>query len=518
MGVLKGIDIVANAVKVTLGAGGRTVIISDGGFPTRTTKDGVTVANSISLRDDIENAGAKMIKEISSKTSEDVGDGTTTVCVLMQEIVREGMGLVQAGINPMLLKRGIEIAVKSIVATLDRIAIPIGEGSDLLKQIASVSANNDKEIGDLVGEVFSKLGKYGMVAIEDSKSPDTWVEQVNGFEFDSGWSTYHFINNSAKNSCELANPYFLIVEGKLTKFEEIMPLIEKAVKQQKPIVFIAEDFEFEVIRDIVHNIERGVLKCVCIKYNFIGETKEELMLDLCAMTGATLISEKTGKKIQNLQLEYLGECEKIVCTKDETKIIQGKQSAEAVKSRIEDANVKIENAKNIFRKQQQERRIAKLSGGIALCYVGGKTEVERSEKKDRIDDSIRATKAAIEEGVVPGGGTALIRCIANLNELRPETEHDRRGIELVKMAIEKPAFQIIKNAIGKGELVVEEVKQKFGNFGYNALTDQIEDLVKSGIIDPKKVVRVCIENAASAAVQVLISEALIVNDIPNDKM
>lgn len=512
-GVMKGIDIVADAVKVTLGAGGRTVVISDGNFPTRTTKDGVTVANSISLKDDIENAGAKMAKEISSKTADTVGDGTTTILVLFQELVKQGLSLIESGGNPMKIKKGMELAAKSIVLSLDRMAIPVGHHIEVLKQIAVVSANNDKEIGDIVGEVFSKLGPYGIIAIEDSKGPDTSIELINGFQFNCGWFNEYYVNNLSNNTCELEKPYVLIVDGKLTEFKKVFGIVEKAAMARRPLLIIADDFDFPMTRDFLNNIKLKKVEGCCIKYNYMGETKNELMNDLCAMTGATLISENTGRKIENITIADLGECEKIVCTKDETTLVAGRQNEKLVASRIEDARVKIENAKHPLQKQLYERRMAKLSGGIAICYVGGSTEVERSEKKDRVDDSVRATKAAIEEGIVAGGGTALLRCIEDLSAISLFDEDVIKGVNLVKKCIEKPAFQIAENAFGSAAyLKIEKVKEATGNTGFNAKTGQIEDLVKSGIIDPKKVVRVCIENAVSAAAQVLISEALIVND------
>jgi chaperonin GroEL len=514
LGVQRGIDIVANAIRVTMGAGGRVVIISDGNNPTRTTKDGITVANHIDLKDEIENAGAKMAKEISSKVSDIAGDGTSGVVILFQELVKHGLSLIESGASPQKVKFGMELAVKSILLSLDEMAIPVGEGTEVLKQVAAVSANNDKEIGDIVGEVFSKLGKYGIIAIEDSKGQDTWIDRINGFQFDCGWFNEYYINDFAKNICELENPYMLIVEGKITKFGEVKNIIEQAVRVQRPIVIIAEDFDYAMTRDFLHNIHQlKVVKGCCIKYNYTGETKQELMQDLCAMTGATLISENTGKKMENIQIADLGECEKIVCTKTETTLVSGKQNQELVNSRIEDARNKIENAKHPLLKQLYERRMAKLSGGIAICYVGGSTEVERSEKKDRVDDSVRATKAAIEEGIVVGGGTALLRCIDNLTAINLHDEDVIKGVRLVKKCIEKPAFQIAENAFGtEAYLKLEKVKEAKGNIGFNAKTGNIEDLVSSGIIDPKKVVRVCIENAVSAAAQVLISEALIVND------
>lgn len=512
-GVVEGVNIVANAIRVTMGAGGRTVVISDGNFPTRTTKDGVTVASSIDLKDDIKNAGAKIAKEISSKTADEVGDGTTTVAVLLQELVNEGLRLIEAGVNPTELRRGMERAKDMVVKTLATMAIPVESNIEILKQVAAVSANNDKEIGDLVGDIFSKLGTYGIVAIEDSKISETYIEQVNGFQFDCGYFNEYYINNHGKNICELEKPYVLVIEGKVTKFGEMKPIIEKAVMAKRAIVILAEDFDFNFTRDFVNNIRGGVLKGCCIKYNYSGETKQELMQDLCAVTGATLISENVGRKMESLKVEDLGECEKMVSTKNDTTIVSGRQNEKLIESRIEDAKTKIEDAKHPLQKQLYERRLAKLSGGIAICYVGGSTEVERSERKDRIDDSVRATKAAIEEGIVAGGGTALLRCIKSLDESKIVEDGVRQGFLLVKKCIEKPAKQIAMNAFGEGAILsIEKAKEQTGNIGFNAKTGQIEDLVLSGIIDPKKVVRVCIENAVSGAAQVLISEALIVND------
>lgn len=512
--VAEGINIVAEAVKVTLGAGGRTVIISDGERPTRTTKDGVTVAGSIYLKDHVVNAGAKMAKEISSKTADVVGDGTTSVIILFNEIVKNGLALIQSGVNPMLLKRGMDAAVKSVVKKLDEIKFDVGDDTKLLKQIAAVSANNDKEIGDIVGSVFEKLGKYGIVSVEDSMTEETTIEIIDGFQFISGWAIDHFINVPVKNTVELKNPYVLIIEDKLDRKESIRGIMNKVAAEKRSLVVIADDFSYDVYGILLENI--NVLPSCAIKYNFMGETKNELMKDLCAMTGATLVTEKTGKKMETMDLSSLGEAEKITCTKDDTTIVKGRSTKADVDARIEDAKTKIENAKNPFHKQLQERRVAKFTGGVAICKVAGATEVELSEKKDRIDDSIRATKAAIEEGVVVGGGTALLRCLKDLSEIDCDTEDEQRGVNLIMNSIEKPAYQICENASGKKTaLIIEKVKEESGAMGYNAVSGRIENLYDAGIIDPKKVVRVCIENAASAAAQVLISEALIVNDETN---
>jgi len=435
-----------------------------------------------------------------------VTHNTTTVCVLMQALISGGLIYVSQGANPVLLKRGMELGLQSVVDSLKTLRIE--PSTDLLRSIATVSANNDKEIGQMIGDAYEKLGQHGTISIEDAHDTETMVELVEGFQFDSGFMSHHFITNYAENTCELKNPYIMIVEGKISDVNQVFALMNKVASEGRSLVIIAEDFDHSVPANLVRN--RDTFKSCLIKYNFLGDTKQELMYDLCAITGAK-IAEKQGDKMEKLDIKYLGECEKIVIGKDETIIIKGRKSEQEIQARISDAKVKIEKAKHIFLKQKQEARMAKLSGCIAICYVGGATELEVSEKKDRIDDSVKATKAAIEEGIVPGGGTALLRCINSLAELKNENEVVQWGINLVKMAIEKPAIQICLN-VGGGEEIVKDVKKAGGNFGYNAITDKIEDLVVSGIVDPLKVVRVCIENAVSSAAQVLTSEALIVSD------
>jgi len=506
-GLKDGIDIVANAVKVTLGYGGRTVVISTTGYPSRTTKDGVTVANSIKLRDEILDAGAKFIKEVSSKTADDVGDGTTTVCVLMQSLVANGLKLIAAGANPMSLKRGMDKSVSRITECL--LDMKIETTDKLLKDVATVSANNDSEIGELISEAYKQLGSHGIIAVEDANGPDTKIEMVEGFKFDSGFFAHHFINNFAENTCELKTPYVMIVENKINDINQIWPLLQVVAKEQRSIVIIAEDFDISVTTNLLKN--RQLIESCLIKYNFTGDTKQELIYDLCGVTGAT-VAEKQGDKMDSLRKEYLGECEKIVIEEKETLIIKGKKSERELSARIIDARAKIDTAKNPFVRQRQEVRLARLSGCIAICYVGGMTEVEVSEKKDRIDDSIKATKAAIEEGIVVGGGTALLRCIDSVKALS-FVEGERQGAGLVIAALEEPAKHICQNTgVEDYQLIIPGVKVGTGNQGFNAKSGKIEDLVAAGIVDPLKVVRVCIENAVSAAGQVLISEALIVTD------
>lgn len=518
-GLKKGIDIVANAVKVTLGYGGRTVVVSETGLPTRTTKDGVTVAKHIKLRDEVEDAGAKFIKDISSKTADDTGDGTTSVCVLMQAMVEEGMKHLSNSENPVLIKKGMEIAKDEIVKYLKSISTE--PTFEQIKQVATVSANNDEEIGGVIGEAYDKLGKFGRIAVEDSKTPETKVEISKGFSFMCGWDSHHFINNHEENTCELKNPYILIVEGKIERWEDIEAIMNKVAKEERSVVLIAEGFDFNVAATMVRNrnilSQKGtpLLPSCLIRYNFTGDTKQEIMYDLLAMTGAKL-PEKQGDILKNIKIESLGQCEKIIIGKDDTTIVRGTEVEELVKSRLKDAEVKLEKANHPWLKQKQEERMAKLGGKIAICYVGGKTEVEIEEKKARVDDSIRATRAALEEGIVVGGGSALIRCWKAIESLSHPNKTINAGIGIVRDAIQMPAKQIMINAIGDEK----EVEERMGllrnsvnaNHGYNVISGSIEDLVESGIIDPHKVVRVCIENAVSGAAQVLMSQSLIVSD------
>lgn len=502
--LLEGINIVADAVKVTLGYGGRTVVISETGFPARTTKDGVTVAKSIKLRREEHDAGAKLIKDTSSKVADEVGDGTTTVCVLMQEIITNGLEEIKNGVNPVLLKKGMEAAVKDIVAIIKENSIETDQR--LLKAVASVSANNDEEIGGLISDAYSKLGKYGTIAIEDSNGPDTRIEMVEGFHFHSGFFSHHFITNFAKNTCELEKPYVMIVEGKIGDVNQIFNLMQKVATEKRGLVIIAEDFDHSVPTTLLTN--KDIFKSCLIRYNFTGETKQELMYDLCAVTGAK-VAEMKGDKLENISIDYLGECEKFIIEKDESLIVKGAKSEKELEARIADAKVKVENSKNIFLKQRHEARLAKLSGAMAICYVGGATEVEISEKKDRIDDSIRATRAAIEEGIVAGGGKTLSECFSILRHHLVADIHVP-GYFLVVNSLLSPLRQICNNN-ARGDLYESAWKAETG-YGYNAKKDCISNLIEDGIVDPAKVVRVCIESAVSTSIQILTSEALIVSD------
>lgn len=508
----KGIDVGANAVAVTLGYGGRTVFISKKGFPTKATKDGVTVINAIRLADNAQDAGLKFLQDISTQTADEIGDSTTTVCVLTQEIITEGIKLKQSGVNVMQLKKGMEISNISIAETIRSLSKDIGSNKKLLKQVASVSANNDEEIGEIIGDVFDKIGQYGVLHIEDGKRHETQVELVDGFQLKGGLISHHFVNTK-DNTGEIENAYILIIEGKIEKSSHIIPILEKVVAEERGIAIMAEDFDNDVLNTIFTNINgKAKLKATVIKHVFSGETKDELLEDICAITGAKVVSPKTGVRLENVDLSYLGQCDKIVSTQDETTIINGKKNKSLVYKRVADATIKIQKAKNPMLKQLHEYRLAKLTGGIAICYVGGATELEIGEKKDRIDDAVRATKCAIEEGVVIGGGAILIRCIENLSKIKCDTDDEKAGVRLIQKAIEKPLFQICENAGVNGSLFVEKVKEKKGNYGYNVKSGKIEDLFKSGIIDPAKVVRKCVENAISGAAQFLISECAIIEE------
>ena len=505
-----GIDIGAKSVAVTLGYGGRTVYSKKKGHRAENTKDGVSVITSIQkLADPLQDMGLDLIKEVSTRVAYLVGDGTSTVTVLFREMVELGLKMKQAGANPMQLKKGMEKALDAIISTVDSIKKDVGNDRKLLKQIATVSANNDKEIGDYIGGIYEKLGKTASVQVEDANSPHTSVELVKGYQIDEGFYSEYFINTD-KNTCELLNPYILIIDGKLEATNHVFPILEKVIAEGRSIAIIADDYSHNVAADILKNVKGKKLQAYLIKNNFTGGTKDELLFDVCAVTGATLITPKTGKKIENIDTSFLGQCEKIVSKKTETTIYNGKLNQKEVNLRIDEVNKKIATAKNTFLKEKYEFRLAKLSGTLAIYYVGGYTQTEIKEKMDRIDDALKATRAAILGGVVSGGGTALIRCIDAISELKYDNDDEKSGIRLVQKSIEKPLFQIASNCGKSGELMVEKVKEKSGNLGYNAKTDKIEDLVKAGIVDPAKVVKTCAEVAISGAAQFLISECAII--------
>lgn len=494
--LMEGINAVADAVKVTLGYGGRVVVISEAGFPSRTTKDGVTVAQSIKLGNQQLDAGAKFIKEVSQKTATEVGDGTTSVIVIMQELCKKGMEAISVGYNPVSLKQEIEDACNEVVDELEGMRVPITE--KLIKNVATISANNDEEIGNMISELYTGLGRHGMINIEDSKSGETFVEFTNGFHFDSGYTTHHFVNNYAKNTCELINPYILVVEGKIQDVNKIYPILTRVAQDKRQILIIAEDFDYSVPQLLIKN--KAVFSGCIVKYNFMGATKQELIYDLCAVTGAT-VAESKGDKMEELSIEYLGEAEKVVVGDESTLIIKGKSDTTLVDARVADADAKIEKSRTVFEKTKQEKRKARLTGKMGVVYVGGDTDIEISEKRDRIDDAVRATKVALEEGVVAGGGTALMY-------IHTKMDRSTKGADILSLAIKAPISQILYNA--GYENISGLLSQVTVNNGINVKTGRIENMYASGVVDPYKVVRATLKNAVSAAGQFLISEALIV--------
>lgn len=510
----KGMDIGADSVRVTMGGAGKTVFIYKQGVHLEATLDGVTILTSLRLKDLVKDAGLKLIQDVSNKTATDVGDATSSSAILFHEIVTEGIKLRQAGVNTISLKKGMEKACKSIIDTIDSLKKNIGNDKKLLRQVAATSAHNDNEIGDLIGGIYEKLGKNASIEVQDAMSAETTVELVNGFQFLGGYISDYFIN-TANNTNELISPYILIVDGKIEKMNSIIPIMELVATEGRSLIVMADDFSPYVQADFLKNIQKNVLKGCLIKHQFSGDAKDELLFDLCASTGATLITERTGKKIENIDTSFLGQCEKSVSKKTETTIYNGKNNKKEVELRINDCKQKIKSATNQFIKERYELRLSKLSGAVAIYYVGGNSKVEVGEKMARIDDSLKATKAAIEQGVVAGGGSTLLKCIKNIEKLKWDNEDERSGIKLIQKSIEKPFWQICENAGKNGSLYAEKVKEKGGNYGYNCKTDKIEDLVKAGIVDPAKVVRVCVENAISAAQQFLISECIITDEVTN---
>jgi chaperonin GroEL len=510
-GLKRGVDALANAVKVTLGPKGRNVIISKAfGGPT-VTKDGVSVAKEIELKDTLENMGAQMVKEVASKTNDLAGDGTTTATVLAQAIVKEGLKNVAAGANPMDLKRGIDKAVHAIVAELAVQSKEVGSTSDKIKQVASISANNDESIGELIAQAFGKVGKEGVITVEEAKGTDTYVDVVEGMQFDRGYLSAYFVTNSEKMEAELDRPYVLLYDKKLSALKEILPILEPVVQTGRPLLIIAEDVDGEALSTLVVNKLRGALKVVAVKAPGFGDRRKALLGDIAILTGGTLISEEQGYKLENAGIEMLGTCEKVVIDKDNTTIVNGAGSAEDIKSRINEINAQIETTTSDYDKEKLQERLAKLAGGVAVLYVGAASEVEMKEKKDRVDDALHATRAAVEEGIVAGGGVALLRAKKVLANIVAENADEATGIQIVARAVESPLRTIVENAGLEGSVVVAKVAEGTGDFGYNAKTDEYVDMLAAGIIDPKKVTRVALENAASVAGMILTTECALID-------
>ena len=511
----RGVDALANAVKVTLGPKGRNVVIDKKfGAPT-ITKDGVSVAKEIELEDAIENMGAQMVKEVASKTADIAGDGTTTATVLAQEIVATGLKNVAAGANPMDLKRGIDKAVKAVVAELQKQSIEVGDNLDKIEQVASISANNDNTIGALIAEAMAKVKKEGVITVEEAKGTDTTVEVVEGMQFDRGYLSPYFVTNAEKMEAELDNPYILIYDKKISNMKDMLPILEQTTQTGRPILIIAEDVDGEALATLVVNKIRGSLKIAAVKAPGFGDRRKAMLEDIAILTGGTVVSEERGFKLENTSLEMLGQTDKVVIDKDNTTIVNGKGQKETIALRVNQIKAQMETTTSDYDREKLQERLAKLAGGVAVLYVGAASEVEMKEKKDRVDDALHATRAAVEEGIVPGGGVALVRAAAALNTIDTENEDEKTGVQIITRALQAPIRQIVSNAGGEGAVVVSKIQEGKADFGYNAKTDTFEPMLEAGIIDPTKVTRVALENAASVAGMLLTTECVLA-DLPEE--
>ena len=512
----KGVENIADAVKVTLGPKGRNVILDKKfGAPT-VTKDGVTVAKEIELKDPIENMGAQLVKEVASKTADDAGDGTTTATVLTQAIFAHGIKNVAAGANPMDLKRGIDKAVKTVVENLEKQSKPIKDSQEIA-QVAAISANNDQEIGAMIADAMEKVGKDGVITVEEAKGTDTEVKTVEGMEFDRGYLSPYFVTNTEKMEAELESPYILIHDKKISTMKELLPVLEATAQTGKPLLIIAEDVDGEALATLVVNKIRGSLKVAAVKAPGFGDRRKAMLEDIAILTGGTVISEERGFKLENATLEMLGTAEKVNIDKDNTVIVNGNGKKEDIEARVNQIKAQIETTTSDYDREKLQERLAKLAGGVAILYVGAATEVEMKEKKDRVDDALHATRAAVQEGIVAGGGIAFVRSIAALDKVKVENEDQETGVNIVKKALEAPLRTIVENAGREGSVVVHKVMEEKGNFGYNAREDKFEDLVAAGIIDPTKVTRLALENAASIASLLLTTECVVADEPEDEK-
>ncbi|MDA8572007.1 chaperonin GroEL [Flavobacteriaceae bacterium] len=514
-GLKRGVDALANAVKVTLGPKGRNVIISKSFGAPQVTKDGVSVAKEVELEDALENMGAQMVKEVASKTNDLAGDGTTTATVLAQAIVKEGLKNVAAGANPMDLKRGIDKAVETIVADLEKQAKKVGNSSEKIMQIASISANNDNTIGELISKAFDKVGKEGVITVEEAKGTDTYVDVVEGMQFDRGYLSPYFVTDSDKMIADLENPYILLFDKKISNLQEILPILEPVAQSGRPLLIIAEDVEGQALATLVVNKLRGGLKIAAVKAPGFGDRRKAMLEDIAILTGGTVISEERGFSLENADLDMLGTAETVTIDKDNTTIVNGTGKAADIKTRVNQIKSQIESTTSDYDREKLQERLAKLAGGVAVLYVGAASEVEMKEKKDRVDDALHATRAAVEEGIVAGGGVALVRAQKTLEKISDVNLDEVTGIQIVSRAIESPLRTIVDNAGGEGSVVINKVLEGKGDFGYDAKNDAYVDMLKAGIIDPKKVTRVALENAASVAGMILTTECALI-DIKED--
>lgn len=504
-----GVDALADAVKVTLGPKGRNVIIERKFGAPHITKDGVTVAKEIELEDAFQNMGAQLVKEVASKTGDQAGDGTTTATVLAQSIVNVGLKNVTAGANPMDLKRGIDKAVSAVVEGIKAQSIEVGDDIKKIEDVARVSANNDEEIGKLIAEAMQKVKKEGVITVEEAKGTETTVDIVEGMQFDRGYISPYFVTNSEKMECEMENPYILLYDKKISNLKEMLPILEGVAQSGRPLLIIAEDVDNEALATLVLNRIRGSLKICAVKAPGFGDRRKEMLEDIAILTNGTVISEVKGMQLANATINDLGTAEKVSVNKDNTTIVNGAGSSDAIAARVAQIKAQIETTTSEYDKEKLQERLAKLAGGVAVLYIGAPSEVEMKEKKDRVDDALSATRAAIAEGIVPGGGVAYIRCIDNLDQLKGDNDDENTGIQIIRRAIEEPLRQIMENAGVEGAVILQKVKDGKGDFGYNARTDSFENFFETGVIDPAKVTRVALENAASIAGMFLTTECVI---------
>ena len=514
-GLKKGVDALANAVKVTLGPKGRNVIIGKSFGGPQITKDGVTVAKEIELEDALENMGAQMVKEVASKTNDLAGDGTTTATILAQAIVKEGLKNVTAGANPMDLKRGVDKAVEAIVGELNKNSVTVGSSSEKIKQVASISANNDEAIGSLFTEAFEKVGKEGVITVEEAKGTDTYVDVVEGMQFDRGYLSPYFVTNSEKMEADLESPYILLYDKKISAMKDLLPVLEPVAQSGKPLLVIAEDVDGEALATLVVNKLRGSLKIAAVKAPGFGDRRKAMLEDIAILTGGTVISEERGFTLENTTIDMLGTAERVTIDKDNTTVVNGSGDKQNIEARVNQIKSQIETTTSDYDKEKLQERLAKLAGGVAVLYVGAASEVEMKEKKDRVDDALHATRAAVEEGIVAGGGVALLRARKVLEKLTSDNLDEVTGIQIISRAIEAPLRTIVENAGGEGSVVVAKVLEGKANFGYDAKSENYVDLLKEGIIDPKKVTRIALENASSVAGMILTTECALV-DIKED--
>ena len=510
-GVKRGVDALANAVKVTLGPKGRNVIIGKAFGAPQVTKDGVTVAKEIELEDPLENMGAQMVKEVASKTNDLAGDGTTTATILAQAIVKEGLKNVAAGASPLDLKRGIDKAVDTIVGSLEKQSVAVGDSSEKIEQVASISANNDSNIGSLITEAFEKVGKEGVITVEEAKGTDTYVDVVEGMQFDRGYLSPYFVTDSEKMESDLETPYILLYDKKISTMKDLLPILEPVSQTGKPLLVIAEDVDGEALATLVVNKLRGALKIAAVKAPGFGDRRKAMLEDIAILTGGTVISEERGFTLENTTIEMLGTAERVTIDKDNTIVVNGNGSSKDIQARVNQIKSQIETTTSDYDKEKLQERLAKLSGGVAVLYVGAPSEVEMKEKKDRVDDALHATRAAVEEGIVSGGGVALLNAQKALDKMKSDNSDEATGIQIIKKAVESPLRIIVENSGEEGSVVVSKVSEGNESFGYNAKEGVYVDMLKEGIIDPKKVTRVALENAASVAGMILTTECALID-------